>query len=141
MKIESFEELEVWQKAHELTLLMYKLTRDFPKEERYGLTSQMRRASSSIAANIVEGYGRRTTKELLRSLRIANGETEEVRYFSILSRDLGYFGQEEFAQINQLCLSISQLLSALGRSLKKAAAREASYESQVTSHAKSGSRR
>ena len=83
MKIKSFEELEAWQKAHELTLLMYKLTQNFPKEECFGLTSQLRRASSSIAANIVEGYGRRSTGELLRSLRIANGETEEVRYFSL----------------------------------------------------------
>ncbi len=139
MKIKSFEELEVWQKAHELTLLIYKLTKRFPKEERFGITSQMRRASSAVAANIVEGYGRRTTGELLRSLRIANGEVEEARYFSLLSRDLTYLKQDEFNQINQLCRSISQLLSALGRSLKKAAAQKPSYESPDTSYAKSGS--
>lgn len=135
MKIKSFEELEVWQKAHELTLLIYRLTKKLPNDERFGLVSQLRRAASSIAANIVEGYGRRSTGELLRSLRIANGETEEVRYFSLLSRDLTYFDQKEFAQINDLCRSINQLLSALGRSLKKVAAQASSYESQVTSHA------
>ena len=132
MKIKSFEELEVWQKAHELTLLIYRLTRAFPPDERFGLISQLRRASSSVAANIAEGYGRRTTKELLRSLRIANGEAEETRYFSLLSKDLSYMNQQEFDTVNQLCQSVSQLLSALGRSLQASAARVSSHESRVT---------
>ena len=87
MKIKSFEELEVWQRAHKLALRIYQVTAKFPREEQFGLISQLRRASSAIAANIAEGYGRRTTKELLHSLRIANGEDEETRYFSLLSRD------------------------------------------------------
>ncbi len=132
MKIKSFEELEVWRKAHELTLLIYRLTRAFPPDERFGLISQLRRASSSVAANIAEGYGRRTTKELLRSLRIANGEAEETRYFSLLSKDLSYMNQQEFDTVNQLCQSVSQLLSALGRSLQASAARVSSHESRVT---------
>ena len=132
MKIKSFEELEVWRKAHELTLLIYRLTRAFPPDERFGLISQLRRASSSVAANIAEGYGRRTTKELLRSLRIANGEAEETRYFSLLSKDLSYMNQQEFDTVNQLCRSVSQLLSALGRSLQASAARVSSHESRVT---------
>ncbi len=132
MKIKSFEDLEVWRKAHELTLLIYRLTRTFPPEERFGLISQLRRASSSVAANIAEGYGRRTTKELLRSLRIANGEAEETRYFSLLSKDLSYMNQQEFDTVNQLCRSVSQLLSALGRSLQASAARVSSHESRVT---------
>ncbi|MCH6553507.1 MAG: four helix bundle protein, partial [Acidobacteria bacterium] len=115
--MKSFEDLEVWRKAHELTLLIYRLTRAFPPDERFGLISQLRRASSSVAANIAEGYGRRTTKELLRSLRIANGEAEETRYFSLLSKDLSYMNQQEFDTVNPLCRSVSQLLSALGRSL------------------------
>ncbi len=132
MKIKSFEDLEVWRKAHELTLLIYRLTRAFPPDERFGLISQLRRASSSVAANIAEGYGRRTTKELLRSLRIANGEAEETRYFSLLSKDLSYMSQQEFDTVNQLCRSVSQLLSALGRSLQASAARVSSHESRVT---------
>lgn len=132
MKIKSFEDLEVWRKAHELTLLSYRLTRAFPPDERFGLISQLRRASSSVAANIAEGYGRRTTKELLRSLRIANGEAEETRYFSLLSKDLSYMNAQEFDTVNQLCRSVSQLLSALGRSLQASAARVSSHESRVT---------
>jgi four helix bundle protein len=132
VKIKSFEDLEVWRKAHELTLLIYRLTRAFPPDERFGLISQLRRASSSVAANIAEGYGRRTTKELLRSLRIANGEAEETRYFSLLSKDLSYMNQQEFDTVNQLCQSVSQLLSALGRSLQASAARVSSHESRVT---------
>jgi len=132
VKIKSFEDLEVWRKAHELTLLSYRLTRAFPPDERFGLISQLRRASSSVAANIAEGYGRRTTKELLRSLRIANGEAEETRYFSLLSKDLSYMNQQEFDTVNQLCRSVSQLLSALGRSLQASAARVSSHESRVT---------
>ncbi len=132
MKIKSFEDLEVWRKAHELTLLIYRLTRAFPPDERFGLISQLRRASSSVAANIAEGYGRRTTKELLRSLRIANGEAEETRYFSLLSKDLSYMNQQEFDTVNQWCRSVSQLLSALGRSLQASAARVSSHESRVT---------
>ncbi|MCH8946622.1 MAG: four helix bundle protein [Acidobacteria bacterium] len=130
--MKSFEDLEVWRKAHELTLLIYRLTRAFPPDERFGLISQLRRASSSVAANIAEGYGRRTTKELLRSLRIANGEAEETRYFSLLSKDLSYMNQQEFDTVNQLCRSVSQLLSALGRSLQASAARVSSHESRVT---------
>ena len=132
MKIKSFEELEVWRKAHELTLLIYQLTKTFPPEERFGLISQLRRASSSVAANIAEGYGRRTTKELLRSLRIANGEAEETRYFSLSSKDLSYMNQQEFDTVNQLCQSVSQLLSALGRSLQASASRVSSHESRIT---------
>jgi len=131
VKIKSFEELEVWQKAHELTLLVYRLTAKFPREERFGLVSQMRRASSSVAANIAEGYGRRTTRELLHSLRVANGETEETRYFSRLSKDLGYIEQNDYGAVNQLCESVNRLLSALGRSLNGSSP-VTSHQSRVT---------
>jgi four helix bundle protein len=132
VKIKSFEELQVWQQAHRLTLLVYELTRGFPREEQYGITSQLRRAASSVAANIAEGYGRRTTKELLRSLRVANGEVEETRYFALLSRDLKYIDGSQCTQATHLCESVSQLLSALARSLKKTNARVTSHKSRVT---------
>jgi four helix bundle protein len=82
------------------------------------MVSQLRRASASVPANIAQGLGRRTTRELLRSLQIAAGEMEEVRYFLILSRDLGYVARPRFEEGSALCDSIGQLINALGRSLK-----------------------
>jgi four helix bundle protein len=85
----------------------------------FGVVSQLRRASASVAANIAQGYGRRTTRELMRSLQIAAGEVEEARYFLMLSRDLGYLASAGIDQGSALCESVAQLLSALGRSLKQ----------------------
>jgi len=118
VKIKSFTELTVWQRAHELSLAVYKLTSGFPRKKIFGVTSQVRRASASVAANIAQGFGRRTTRELLRSLQIAAGEMEETRYFLILSRDLGYVREPDFERASALCDSVGQLINALGRSLK-----------------------
>ena len=119
MKIKSFTELTVWQKGHQLALLVYQLTADFPKSELFGMVSQLRRAAASVPANVAQGFGRRTTRELLRSLQIAAGEMEEVRYFLILGRDLGYLQGGRFDEANLLCDSVGQLISALGRSLQR----------------------
>jgi four helix bundle protein len=89
VNIKSYRELEVWQKAHELTLLVFRITSRFPREDPYGIVSQVRRSASSVAANIAEGFGRGTTREFLRVLQIARGELEETRYFMLLSKDLG----------------------------------------------------
>lgn len=118
MRIKSFPELTVWQRAHELSLAVYKLTSDFPRQEVFGVTSQLRRASASVAANIAQGFGRRTTRELLRSLQIAAGAMEETRYFLILTRDLGYLGKPDFDRVSGLCDSVGPLINALGRSLR-----------------------
>ena len=83
------------------------------------MVSQLRRASASVPANIAQGFGRRTTRELLRSLQISAGEMEEVRYFLILSRDLGYIEVLKFEAASVLCDSVGQLINALGRSLKQ----------------------
>jgi four helix bundle protein len=77
----------------------------------------LRRAAASVSANIAEGFGRRTTKELLRCLQISRGELEETRYFLILSRDLGYISPADFTSMNDRCDSVGQLINALGRSL------------------------
>lgn len=90
-KVRRVEDLIVWQKAHQLVLSIYKETRKFPKEELYGLVSQMRRASVSVPANIAEGFRRRTKSEKQRFVTIAHGSLEETRYFLILSKDLGYW--------------------------------------------------
>jgi four helix bundle protein len=97
VKIRTYFELNVWKKAHELALLIFRMTERFPKTDQFGIVSQVRRSCSSVAANIAEGFGRGTTKELLRSLQIARGELEETRYFMLLSRDLGKISREEFA--------------------------------------------
>jgi four helix bundle protein len=130
--IKSYRDLQVWQKAHELVLLVFKLTDKFPRTDQFGIVSQVRRSASSVAANIAEGFGRGTTKELLRSLQIARGELEETRYFIFLSCDLGKFSKEDNARIDAVCDSTGRLINALGRSLRsKISARG---QSPVTSH-------
>jgi four helix bundle protein len=132
VKIKTYFDLEVWQKAHELVLLVFRLTEEFPRKDQFGIVSQVRRSSSSVAANIAEGFGRGTTRELLRSLQIARGELEETRYFMLLSRDLGKISKEEFDRISAVCDSAGRLINALGRSLRsKLSGRD---QSPVTSH-------
>jgi four helix bundle protein len=118
VKINRFSDLTVWQKAHELTLATHRLTENFPRWEQFGIVSQLRRSASSVSANIAEGFGRRTTKELLRYLQISRGELEETRYFLILSRDLGHISPVDFEHMDGRCNSVGQLINALGRSLK-----------------------
>ena len=132
MKVKSFEDLTVWQEAHKLTLEVYKLTAGFPGTEKYGIVSQLRRCSSSVPANIAEGFGRATTRELLRCLQIARGEIEETRYFVLLSRDLGYVSAQDWEKMGRHCESICRLINALGSSLKRRLGR--GPESPVTSH-------
>ena len=85
-----FEDLRVWQKSHQLVLAVYRLTRTFPVEERYGLTAQMRRAAASVPANIAEGFKRRGRPDKARLMNVAQGSLEELRYYFILARDLEY---------------------------------------------------
>ena len=117
--MKSFEELEAWQEAHKLTLAIYQATRSFPKDERFGLISQLRRASSSIGANIAEGFGRRSTKDFIRYLEISSGSLEEVRNFLLLARDLGYLQEKEFVQLSGKGDLAGQLLGGLMQSLRK----------------------
>ena len=87
---QSFQDLIVWQKAHEFVLHVYKISSKFPDNERYGLTSQLRRAAVSVPANIAEGFKKRTTPDKLRFYNISQGSLEECRYYLILFQDLGY---------------------------------------------------
>jgi four helix bundle protein len=89
-KGDKFEELKVFKEAHELVLAIYKLTKAFSKDENFGLTSQIRRSSVSVAANIVEGNSRGHKKEFLQFLYLANGSLEETKYHLLLAKDLGY---------------------------------------------------
>ena len=90
----SFKDLEVWQKAHALVLVVYQVTKRLPKEELYGLTSQMRRAAVSVPANIAEAFKKRGKSDKARMLNVAQGSLEELRYYFILCGDLGYLPLE-----------------------------------------------
>ena len=112
-----FEDLIVWQKAHQFVLAVYRLSDTFPPDERYGLTSQLRRSSVSIPANIAEGFKKRTHPDKVKYLNIAQGSLEESRYYLILSRDLGYAETDQIAsQIEE----VSKLLNAYLSSIIKA---------------------
>jgi four helix bundle protein len=119
VKIERFSDLVVWQEAHRLALSVYGVTAQFPIRERFGMVSQVRRSAASVCANIAEGFGRRTTRELLRSLQIARGELEETRYYMILGRDLGFVASSEFGKLDAQCGVVGKLMSALSRSLRE----------------------
>jgi four helix bundle protein len=116
--LKSFRELEVWQKSHQAVLEIYRVTSSFPKDERFGIVEQLRRAAYWIPANIDEGFGRRSTKELLQCLGIANGSLEERRYFIFLSSDLGYLKREESQKLEEQLNAVAQMIAALGRALK-----------------------
>ena len=94
-RIENFQGLEVWQRAHQLVLAVYRVTRDFPNDERYGLVSQMRRAAVSVAANIAEGFKRQGKADKVRFYNISEASLEELKYYFILSRDLEYIADTE----------------------------------------------
>ena len=90
LPVKTFQDLVVWQKAHQFVLSAYRLSEDFPRKEVYGLTSQLRRAAVSIPANIAEGFRKRGRADKARFMNIAQGSLEECRYYLILARDLGY---------------------------------------------------
>lgn len=110
--MEDFKDLRVWAKAHELTLLIYGGTRTFPKEEAYGLTSQIRRAASSVGANIAEGCGRRSDGEMKRFLQIARGSASELECHLILAKDLGFLTADEFIDLEARTLEVQRMLAA-----------------------------
>jgi four helix bundle protein len=115
MKAKKFEDLIVWQKAHQLVVKIYKLSKSFPRDEMFGLTSQLRRAAVSVPANIVEGFKRATVPDKLRHYNIAQGSLEEVRYYLILSQDLEY---AQTIDLMQDLEEVSRLLEAFMKSLK-----------------------
>ena len=110
----SFQDLVVWQKAHGFVLAVYRLTERFPKHELYGLTSQLRRAVVSVAANIAEGFRKRGKADKARFLNTAEGSLEECRYYLILAQDLGYAGTEELSIAAD---EVGRLLGGYGRAI------------------------
>lgn len=117
----TFEDLVVWQKAHQFTIEVYQYTRNFPREELYALTSQLRRAAVSIAANIAEGFKKRAKKDKARYMNIAQGSLEECRYYLILARDLNY---GENKQLRDSLQEVCRMLDAYYHSIINSIAME-----------------
>ena len=118
--MKDFRTLKVWEKAHLVTLAVYRLTENFPKCEMYGITSQMRRCSASVAANIAEGCGRTGNGDFHRFISSAVGSATELDYFLLLSRDLDLVVDDEYQKRHDQIFEIKRILSSLIRSVKKA---------------------
>ncbi|MBM4055481.1 MAG: four helix bundle protein [Planctomycetes bacterium] len=116
--LKNFKDLKVWQKAYQLCLEIYKTTKRFPKEELYGLTSQIRRAAVSVVCNIAEGYGRKTLLEYIRSLYIAYGSICELETQVLLSGDLDYVEPERIETLQKNLGEVERMLKALIKSLE-----------------------
>lgn len=111
--------LRAFQAADELAVLVYQSTRSFPRDEQFGLTSQMRRAAVSVPSNIVEGCARQTEGDYLRFLDMAFGSLRELSYQASLAHRLGYMDESQYAVLDRQCTSTSKLLAALLRSLRR----------------------
>ena len=112
---ENFDKLLVWQRAHSLVLKIYEVTNSFPKEEIWGLTSQIRRAAVSVPSNIVEGKARGSRKDFKRFLLIARGSLEEVKYQSLLAKELKYMNDEQYEEITVMIEDVGRLLGGMIR--------------------------
>ena len=108
----SFENIVAWKKAHQFTCLVYSITRDFPEDEKFGLTSQFRRAAVSIGANIAEGYKKLSKADKLRFFNISEGSLAECQNYIILSKDLNYISAEEYRFLHESAEEVGRLLTA-----------------------------
>ena len=113
LEVQDYRKLKVWERAHRLTVEIYRATGTFPKTEIYGLTSQMRSSSSSIPTNIAEGTGRNSQAEFCRFLHISMGSAHEVEYQMLLARDLGFFTEEIYTSLHDEVMEIQRMLSTL----------------------------
>ena len=118
-----YKKYDIWKLSHLLTLEIYKITENYPKEEVFGLTSQIRRASSSVGINIVEGCGRGSDEDFKRFLRNASGSAFEVEYILLLSKDLNYISEEKFLELSpkaeELKIKISKLILKIEEDINK----------------------
>ena len=113
-----FRGLKVWEKAHQLTLAVYHATRSFPKEERYGLTRDLRRSVASVPTNIAEGCGRDTERELHRFLSIAAGSASETEYQLLLARDLGHLAADAYQSLHSSTTEVKRMLTGFMQKLR-----------------------
>lgn len=118
MAVRRFQDLEVWQKAMDLATLIYEITREFPSDERFGLTNQIRRSATSIPANIAEGFGRLSNPDYLRFLAIARGSLMETETHLLLAERLNYVNAQQIQSFQHINGQVGRLLNGLIRSLR-----------------------
>jgi four helix bundle protein len=116
--VQNFRDLRVWQKSHHLTLAVYQITAKFPREELYGLTSQLRRASSSIPANLAEGCGRKGNPELAHFCHVAMGSANELENHLLLANDLKLLEGEDYEELTARTVEVKRMLAAFLQRLK-----------------------
>ena len=116
--MQDFRNLDVWKRSHELTLAVYRVTKSFPDDERFGLTSQLRRGTSSIPANLAEGCGRGSDADFGRFVQNAMGSASEVEYELLLAKDLQYFDASSYTPLNDEITGIKRMLTSLLRKLR-----------------------
>lgn len=112
-RIKSFTDLDVWKKGHELVLEIYKLTQDFPKEEQFGLTNQLRRAAVSITSNIAEGFSRISYKEKVQFYSMSLGSVTEVQNQLLIAKDISYLSSQAFTQVAEITVVVNKLLNGI----------------------------
>ena len=117
--IKSFTDLIVWQESYKLALLVYRITRCFPREESFGLTSQLRRAVVSISSNISEGFGRETEKDRINFYHVARGSVYEVKSQLLIANGLGYLKEDDFILVMDNLVLVNKLLNGLIRKIKQ----------------------
>jgi four helix bundle protein len=116
--MKNYKTLKVWDKAHQSTLNIYMKTKSFPVDERFGLTSQIRRSSVSIPANIAEGCGKFSDKDFARYLQISLGSTHETEYYILLAKELGYFNELDYTNLNTGITEVKSMLISLLKKLR-----------------------
>ena len=119
INLKSIENLDVYKRTHKLTLNLYKITKHFPQQEKYGLTNQIRRAAASINSNLMEGAHRNSIKEYIQFAAIARGSSGELKYQLLLAKDLNYINEKKYYKFNKEINDISKMIAGLIRSLKK----------------------
>ena len=131
--MQDYANLKVWQKAHRLVVQIYRLSSRFPKEELYGLVSQIRRCAVSIPANIAEGCGRDGDADFARFLRISMGSANELEYYAILSRDLGFLDAEKYTPLAGDITEIKRMLNSFIQTLRTNGAKQRPRASKASS--------
>ena len=117
-KIKSFTDLITWKEGHKLVLMIYKITKSFPKEEKFGLVSQLRRAAVSITSNIAEGFSRKSDKEKTQFYLMAKGSLTEIQNQILIAKDVAYIGKKEFNELADQTIKVNKLLSGLIKKVK-----------------------
>src|SRR5579872_1446850 len=137
--MKSFRDLKVWEKSHALALEIYRTTRDFPKEERYELASQLRSCSCSIPANIAEGCGRGSDPEFARFLQIAMGSASELEYHLLFARDLGILKEDVYSRLDANTTEFKRMLASLIASIRRDQGKRQRRQSQPAAEVKADS--